>query len=120
MASEGEDEESFVCVCEGNPCVCREVDAMVDEANSVRVLNRGIKLDPDAFDVGPGTVFENNEPTVNIYVWRPSVGPDMEFTQEPALTIGLTKAATAKLMWCLTQAADENGWIEHPPEDEDE
>jgi hypothetical protein len=93
---------------------------MMDEATSVRVLNRGIKLDPESFDLGQGAVFDNNEPIVNIYVWRPSIGPDMELRSEPALTIGLPKSSVAKLMWGLTQVADQLGWIEHEPESDDD
>lgn len=100
-------------VCEpGQPCICADVDSLLKEAESVRVISRGFKVGPDHFDVGPGQSLKDGVQLINVYYHATESGPDPELEHEPALTVGFTKEGAAKLMYTFIKAAKVHGWIE--------
>lgn len=97
------------CQCDGSPCVCSDLEAMLEEA-SARVISKGFKCGPNNFDVGPGTSLYDGEKLINIYYHKGERDP--ELLEDPALTVGFTKEGAAKLMYTLLQAARAHGWID--------
>jgi hypothetical protein len=99
------------CSCDPDmPCVCSDLDAMLEEVANTRVIQRGFKVGPDHFDVGPGTSLNDGEELISIYFHKDERDP--ELTKEPALTVGFTKEGAAKLMYTMMKAARAHGWIE--------
>lgn len=92
------------CTCDGDPCLCADMEKMMTEAAQMRVISKAAKLTHQAFDIGPGTAFNTGEKLANWYIWGPN-GQDMELREEPAMTFGLTRLAVVKLMWCMNETA---------------
>lgn len=105
------------CTCETWPCICDDMNKMMEELESIRIINKGFKASLDSFDVGPGAAVSTGEQMINIYFWHPERGRDLELHQDPALVIGLPKAAAAKLLWSITQVAKDFGWMESDNDD---
>ena len=104
------------CTCDGSPCVCDELAAMLSDVESVKIINKGFKVEPAMFDVGPGAAFSDGTPLVSLYLWGPN-GPDPELENgQPAMTLGFTKEAAAKLMYAMVQSARSHGWLDDDEE----
>lgn len=95
--------------------MCTELEAMLEEAESMRIIDKGFKLSPDKFDVGPGTSFSDGEQLVNVYLWAGERDPELKNGQ-PALTLGFNKESAAKLIYTMIAAARSHGWMDDDSE----
>lgn len=105
------------CDCEpGQECVCAEMEQMLAEVSTSRVIDQGFMVGHENFEVGPGVAVQSGEELVDIYFWTNESDPLQRVGKQPALTIGFDKKATAKLIFTLLQAAKQHGWVENNEE----
>lgn len=99
------------CNCElDQPCVCNDLEAMLEEAENTVVIQKGFKVGPEQFDVGPGAALSDGEELINLYFHKGERDPELR--EQPALTVGFTKEGAAKLLYTLLNAAKAHNWIE--------
>lgn len=92
---------------------------MLSETTDLKVINKGFKVQPKHFDLGPGTSLQDGEELINAYFWNGAPDPELKDGQ-PLLTLGFTKESAAKLIYCFIRQAREYGWIVSGVDDDED